>query len=318
VSDTTKTAVDWLKFRAQAEPAAIVESLRPMFGTLGGDLAFRFEGKGRDGWQQRGRVVVEDLVLATIDYGGQSQRGWVRCDMSGEACGWVQDWSEAEAITELPKAQLRRVDVALTTWRGEVTYEGCLEAYAAGRFSPGSCGGRAPKDRRIESSDPYAGRTLEVGARETSPKFMRCYEKGWQLLAKAGMPSAARAGVTAIDGFHPADIFRCEVEFKSTDRYDVPWDILHRPDEFFAGAYPFCQDVLPGVDVNLLARRPERQAQRSLEIALEHVRTQFGPTLFTALHAYEGDITAIWDRIVGKGHSRALLEAGVLLVEHDA
>jgi hypothetical protein len=33
--------------------------------------------------------------------------------------------------------------------------------------------------------------------------------------------------------------------------------------------------------------------------------------------AYQGDMTAVWDKVVGKTHSQALIEAGVLLVEHE-
>jgi hypothetical protein len=51
--------------------------------------------------------------------------------------------------------------------------------------------------------------------------------------------------------------------------------------------------------------------------ALENCRVQFGPTLYTALMAYGGDMTAIWDKIVGDHHSLPLVEAGVLLVDHE-
>jgi hypothetical protein len=54
-----------------------------------------------------------------------------------------------------------------------------------------------------------------------------------------------------------------------------------------------------------------------LAAALENCRIQYGPTLFTALAAYHGDMTAIWDKIIGDHHSQALIEAGALLVEHD-
>ena len=37
----------------------------------------------------------------------------------------------------------------------------------------------------------------------------------------------------------------------------------------------------------------------------------------TALHAYHGDITAVWEKILGDHHNHALLEAGVLLVDHE-
>jgi hypothetical protein len=34
------------------------------------------------------------------------------------------------------------------------------------------------------------------------------------------------------------------------------------------------------------------------------------------LVAYGGDIFAVWDKVVGISHSQALLDAGVLLVDH--
>jgi hypothetical protein len=33
--------------------------------------------------------------------------------------------------------------------------------------------------------------------------------------------------------------------------------------------------------------------------------------------AYGGDFMAVWDKVVGKTHSQALIEAGVLLVAHE-
>jgi hypothetical protein len=64
-------------------------------------------------------------------------------------------------------------------------------------------------------------------------------------------------------------------------------------------------------------RRPERAPQIDLATALENCRVQFGPTLFTALMAYHGDIGAVWDKVVGRTHNQNLLEAGVLLVDHS-
>jgi hypothetical protein len=55
----------------------------------------------------------------------------------------------------------------------------------------------------------------------------------------------------------------------------------------------------------------------TLSAALDQVRRQFGSTLFTALHAHQGDMTAVWDLIVGDKHNERLVEAGVLLVDHE-
>jgi DNA relaxase NicK len=123
-------------------------------------------------------------------------------------------------------------------------------------------------------------------------------------------------GCTHIDGKRIEDIYRCELELKA-ESGPIPWEVVERRDQYFAGAYPFCADVLPGVEADILMRRPERAPQTDLAAVLENCRIQYGASLFTALRAYHGDMTAVWDKVVGDHHSQALLEAGVLLVEHD-
>ena len=197
----------------------------------------------------------------------------------------------------------------MTTWDGEMTHEQVVQAHTSGRFITR---GRPPALRQIISTDPRAGRTCEIGKREKSDKFMRCYEKGFELAGKMRGPGV----VTHIDGKRVEDIYRCEVELKAASS-DIPWDVIGRRDQYFAGAYPFCADVLPGVEADILMRRPERAPQADLAAALENCRVQFGPTLFTALAAYQGDMTAVWDKVIGDHHNQTLLEAGVLLVDHD-
>jgi DNA relaxase NicK len=122
--------------------------------------------------------------------------------------------------------------------------------------------------------------------------------------------------LTHIDGHRVEDIYRCELELKAGGS-DLAWDMIERRDQYFAGAYPFCGRVLPGVEADILMRRKERAPQTDLAVALENARIQFGPIFFTALHAYHGDMTAVWDKVIGDHHSEALLQAGVLLVDHE-
>ena len=143
---------------------------------------------------------------------------------------------------------------------------------------------------------------------------MRCYEKGWQMLG--ALPrSMDRAAVTAVEGFPPKDIYRCEVEFKPKTAA-LPLDLIDRRDQYFAGAYPFLEHLLK-VEPEILVQRRERGPQLDLQARLAQIRYQHGNALFTALMAYHGDLTAVWDRIVGKRHSDTLVQAGVLLVDHD-
>ena len=307
--NTQKTTIDYFRFRAQEEPRAVLEALRPAFGTLGPDLRFKHLPRGAMGFQQASQIVIEDLPVARLDFGGESQRGWVRTEMSGKGCEWVQDWDALETVERLPSAQIRRLDIALTTWGGEVTHQRVVDAHTHGRFKTG---GRPPDLQQITSSNERAGRTCYVGKR-TSDKFFRSYEKGFEMLGKLGRTPGE---VTHIDGHRVEDIYRCELELKA-DATPIGWDVIERRDQYFAGAYPFCADVLPGIEADILQRRKERAPQTDLAVALENCRIQFGATLFTAMHAYGGDITAVWDKVIGSNHQQQLLEAGVLLVEHE-
>jgi len=305
-----KTTVDWLRFRVKEEPRAILEALRPAYGHIGEYLRIQSLERGILGFKQACTINVGDMQLGRMDFGGQSQRDWVRVDIGGKGCEWLQDWSEIRRVEELQAAQLRRLDIALTTWNGEINHDQVVQAHKAGRFA--TCG-RPPALQQVTSSDPRAGRTCYVGKRE-SDKFMRCYEKGFELAGKYA--SRLPGNVTHIDSKAVEDIYRCEVEFKATGT-DIPWEVIERRDQYFAGAYPFCADILPGVEADILMRRPEREPQIDLMAALDNCRIQFGPTLFTALMAYHGDMTAVWDKVIGNRHNQTLLEAGVLLVEHD-
>lgn len=304
-----KTTIDWLRFRTQADVLPGLEALRGLYGDLGARVKLRHLGRGKDGFQQAAAVVLDDLTLGRVDFGGEHMRGWVRWNITGIGCQWVKDWDAIDALEALPEASLRRADVALTTWEGEVTHEAVKAAHEAGRFT---CGGRPPNMRVITNSDPRAGRTCEVGARK-SDKFFRGYEKGFELASKMG---ALASAVTHIEGFAVEGIFRSEVEFKAEMVDRVTWDVIHRRDEYFAGAYPFCADILPGIEPDILQRRPERLPQLEMRARLANIRAMWGTTLFTALTVAQGDIGAVWAQIVGDKHNEDMLKAGVLLVDH--
>ena len=302
-----KTSIDWFRFRTQANPLEVFEALKPLFPDHAPFFNLKHQPRGLLGFQQAALICASDFVIGRMDYGGESQKGWVRVDIPGKGCQWMQP-EEIGSVEELPDAQIRRLDIALTTWNGEVTHDMVVAAHEAGRFTTR----RPPNLQQILNSD--GGRTCNIGTREKSDKFMRCYEKGFEMVSKMGGNLPGK--VTHIEGSRVEDIYRSEVELKAVSS-DIPWDVVERRDKYFAGAYPFCADVLPGIEPDILKRRPEREAQTSLSAALENCRVQFGPTLFTALHAYHGDMTTVWQKIMGEHHNQALLEAGVLLVDHE-
>lgn len=309
----TKTTIDWLRFRTQAEVPAGLEALRGLFGDMGQYLGLEPLDRGADGFEQACRVQLgvhrggkTGMTLGRVDFGGASQRGWVRWNIPGSGCEWVKDWTALDAVEALPAAEIRRADIALTTWKGEVGHDLVEAAHGSGLFTSG---GRPPDLRQITSSNPRAGRTCYVGNRE-SDKFFRGYEKGFELAAK--FPGTC----THIDGCPVEDIYRCEVELKAKASV-IPWEVVERRDHYFAGCYPFLAELLPGMECDILMRRPERAPQTELLAALANCRVQYGATLFTALAAYHGDIFKVWDQIRGTEHNANLLAAGVLLVDHE-
>lgn len=304
-----KTTVDWLTFRTQSEPREVLRALAPMFGPLGGELNVECLERAKDGFQSALQLRLANAHAGRLDFGGESQRGWVRVMLTGQGCEWVTDWEKVDALEALEKSEPRRLDLALTTWDGEVTHERIEQAHAAGRFCSG---GRPPEMQRILNTDPRAGQTCNVGRREKADKFFRGYEKGLELAAKMG--SFGRS-ITHIDGHAIEGIYRCEVEYKSASR-PIPWEVIGRRDQYFAGSYPFLAELLPEVECDILMRRPERAPIAHLAAALENCRVQYGATLFTALSAYGGDFMRVWDQVVGEKHNASLLAAGVLLVDH--
>ena len=63
--------------------------------------------------------------------------------------------------------------------------------------------------------------------------------------------------------------------------------------------------------------RQTRTPQEALLAALSACQKVHGTTLYTALRCYNGDIGAVLMKVLGRGDNPALVEAGVLLVEHD-
>ena len=140
--------------------------------------------KGKDGWQHRRPIILGgDEILGYVDYGGESQRGWSRWDMSGAGCSWIQRWDLLAQSLPSIGGELRRVDVALDFFDGEVSHEDVLSAYARGLFKKPHVG-RSPKLKRLKRlALLMAG--LSTLAR-TSSRFIRCYEKGWELRQSKG------------------------------------------------------------------------------------------------------------------------------------
>lgn len=302
------TVVDWLGFRTQDEPVACLEALRDVFGDLGTSLRATPKKRGKQGFDRSDTLSLGDLVIGDMSFGGDAMRGWVWLEITGKGCQWVPDWNVCEdKISELADFQYKRVDIALDTYKREVTHDTVLAAHREGLFTTG---GKPPSMRQILPEDPSDGRTIYVGKRD-QPKFLRAYEKGFETIKD--FPKHLE--IKTINDVPVADWYRLELELKAKHQ-PLPEDLIENRDQFFAGAYPYLQSVV-SVEPEVLKLSRDKHPQRRLAAMLEIMRAQYGSTLFTAMVAYGGDIGAVWEKIVGDKHNQKLLEEGVLMVEHE-
>lgn len=319
-----KTVVDWWAFRSKAPLQAHETALGAIFSR---PVTLRPRRAGYLGYERSAVIVVGELEAGVHAWGGENQRGWSYTSISGQGCAWIDDWDRAQEVAQaLNSYEAKRVDLALDVFDGSVTFDTTLYAYRSGGFT---LGGRPPKCEPMRPERDEDSAIITIGNR-ASDKYLRGYEKGKQQLGPA-IASAVAQGID-LEGFRLAHIprqidgelvsvsvwdwWRLELELKPKSA-PLPEDVIDLRDQYFAGAYPYLGQVLPGVQAEALVMRRERGPQLELALALQTVRAQYGNTLFTALVAHHGDILAVWDKIVGKRHNQRLVAAGALMVDHD-
>jgi len=317
-----KAGIDYLKFRTQSAPVSVFEAIRPAFAG-GEDLELQQEMPGKDGWTCRRSMSLYGDVVAWMDYGGDSQRGWLRFEMPGKGCGWVCDWKRvAGLVGALDRAELMRVDLKIDTVDGSVTHQKVLDAYSAGRFKRQG-GGRNPVLKTVETSRVEDGRTAYIGAR-TSSRFIRCYEKGWEIVSKLKLPEwivKPDLQIDFDDGLgmrYVRDYYRVEAELKAVDGVVLPWPCLVDRDAYFAGAAPFCADLVEVAPRRVYSLPSEFDKKASLTAAVLNCKQSYGGTLNALLQLYGDSMEAkakIFDMVVGDSISKRLKEEGVLWLD---
>lgn len=340
-----KTTIDWFGFRTKDTPDVITASLSDCFpdryqvSALPRKAGWRSFERSYDLMltDRHGNPETDCARIGMVMSGGEAVRGWTLASIDGSGCAWMDDWGRAmDVCTDTLKTfDLKRVDIALDRYDGS-HFDDVDLAWSAGEFCPPG-GGKKPKAKPIASRRPEDGQTYYVGSRE-SAKFYRGYEKGLQILGP--MLTAAHdrdeSGQSALEIYlsHEAriiqnddgekvaqivnirDWWRDEVEFKPVNQ-PLPLDLVENRDQYFAGAFPYLAKVLPTADVQTLCTRRDRMPQVDLAKALEIIKIQYGSTIKTALQAYQGDIGLLLSKIVGHKHNKALIDAGVLLVDHE-
>ena len=197
---------------------------------LGLDLTLESQNKGlwgfSDSWRIKVGTGLDAVQLGLMACGGESQAGRGFFSLSGTGTALVRDWVLCHKMLEALGAKITRLDVAVDFLSGAYTVEDCRDAYMAGGFQQRQ-GGVMPSHN--VQGDWFAegspmGRTFYVGKRKNG-KMLRFYEKG----KAQGDPLSTHN--------------RAEVELHDTDR-EIPLEALLRPAEVFAGAYPWCADIV--------------------------------------------------------------------------
>jgi hypothetical protein len=106
---------------------------------------------------------------------------------------------------------------------------------------------------------------------------------------------------------------------KNVDKY-IPWAAIGRRDEVFAGAYPFCADLLPGAPHWVMQELPSFKPRAALLQALGNAFRSYGGIVKAAHIAYGGTdeaLLGIARSIMASEPSRHLVDSGVLTVDHE-
>lgn len=309
----TSTSIDWLAFRTKSTPEILKSVLVTELGAIGLEITYQKSGSGYQGYKYRYDIYSGKRNLGLLAFGGESQNGWLYVSLNGGCCSLIDDISSLDAVLRsvLASYQLRRVDVALTTSDGSVSFDRVKKAYYDGKFVSS---GRPPGIKYIttDGSITEKGKTIYIGNRKRD-KFLRCYEKGFELLSQMSNRNKElfeSLALEHIDGVPVEDIFRCEVEFKPVSK-PLPDDIISNRDMYFSGAYPFLAELI-SANPKTISISPDFESTICLESLLSQIKHQYGNTLYTALVCLDGDVSGLLSKIMGNNHNKKLLDAGVL------
>lgn len=234
----------------------------------------------KGGWQ--GYDTCFDLgPFGLLAFGGEHQRGTAHLSLNAHGCAGIQDWDAVKVWCEASGARITRIDLAHDDLiGGYINIEQARSWLAEGQFSTG---GRTPCARLIDDLGSDKGKTLYVGQRQNG-KLCRVYEKGKQL----GDPASTWC--------------RAEVELRGKGRR-IPHDILTRPSDYFAGAYPCFANLSTRQDkVRTLAKASAITYDRLVKC----LRSQYGQTLHVMMHVERGDIFEVFKQVERPGTPKRL------------
>jgi phage replication initiation protein len=234
----------------------------------------------------------EIVPLGFFAWGGQ--RNTANIVLNGQGCSLVKDWSKVRDFMIAHDARISRVDTAVDFLDGEFTVDIARDRYLAGDFNINN----RPSHKLI---GPWLhdvqgnGRTIEIGKR-VNGKMCRVYEKGKQLKNLDSLWN------------------RCEVELHNRDRV-IPLDIVTNPTVYFAGSYPFFQELLKLPDSCRISTF-QNEWNISVEAYTLNLKRCYGKTVDTIRKTYKTD-TEFVNALCVAGIPKRLHKPSLKLLRND-
>jgi DNA relaxase NicK len=277
-SARTNTAhIDWLGITLRLPESKGIQWLFQELKTVFGLSVTHVKSVGWNGYDHRAEMGNHGLIA----WGGKAQRGTAHIEITGAGCAQILDWASIESWGMRYHARITRIDLAHDDLEGsQCNIEKTLEWHESGGFN---CGGRNAKVKLAgDWHDKQDGRTIYIGTRGN--KMLRCYEKGKQL----------------DDPESPW--FRVELELRNKNRH-LPWDMLTRPGQYLAGAYP-CLAFLSKEQNKL--KTVQKATEISLECMTGNAARLSGKAINVLMQVHQEDASAVVDLLRRQGIPKRL------------
>lgn len=256
-SNPSLTIVDWFSFTfVEKGEWADKHAVRKTILDLVPQTVFGEPEPGSNGYPNQMKILHGSVIVGWVAYGAATHdRAWVT--LTGEAmrirrAAGIEDNQLVEGFSSFNEARYSRVDIAADFFENEVCPDMAKAAYEFGAFDNPPSNVR-PKARMFESTTYKPGvmaKTLNIGLRK-SGKTLRVYQKGYQLLDQKS-PDELRHAVylgliksPSVDFEKLEGWTRVELELKHDKQKPIPEDVIPNRDNYFAGSYPWVQNLMP-------------------------------------------------------------------------
>lgn len=276
-SDASIAHVDWLGITLRLPDEKSIQWLFQELKSVFGLPVTHIKNAGWNGYLHRAEMGKHGLVA----WGGKAQRGTAHIEITGMGCAQILDWQKVELWGVEHHARITRIDLAHDDLEGaQCNIDRTLEWHETGGFN---CGGRNAKVKLAgDWHDRTDGRTIYIGTRGN--KMLRCYEKGKQL----------------DDPESPW--FRVELELRNKNRL-LPWDMLTRPGQYLAGAYP-CLAFL-SIEQSKL-RTTQKATVISLDCMTDNAARLSGKAINVLMQLHREDANTVVDLLRREGIPKRL------------